>query len=249
MRRKFQSLIVHKFNSKFNYQPIPRVTIDGKRFYATPDGKKLPSVTTILDKTKSEESKAALHNWRRAVGTERAQQITTEAASRGTRMHTYLEKYIKEGAIPPRGSNPFSWPSYVMAQEVIEKGLVNVQEFWGIEVSLYFPAVYAGTTDGAGIHLNQESILDYKQTNRPKRREWIEDYFMQLTAYAEAHNELHGTRIKKGVILMCVKPDLDANHNITGRPQYQEFVLEGQEFEKYRSEWWKKVEQYYMLNM
>jgi genome maintenance exonuclease 1 len=164
-------------------------------------------------------------------------------------MHTYLEKYIKEGVIPARGSNPFSWPSHVMAEEVVKKGLVNVSEFWGIEVPLYFPNVYAGTTDGAGIHLNDESILDYKQTNKPKKREWIEDYFMQLAAYAEAHNELHGTHIKKGVVLMCVKPDLDANHNIIGQPQYQEFVLEGAEFEKYRSLWWKKVEQYYLLNM
>jgi genome maintenance exonuclease 1 len=237
------------YNPKFNYQPIPRVVVEGKRFYATPDGKKLPSVTTILDKTKSEASKQALNQWRARVGTERAQQITTEAANRGTRMHTYLEKYIREGAIPPKGSNPFSWPSYIMAETVIKQGLVNVQEFWGIEVPLYFPNVYAGTTDGAGIHLNEESILDYKQTNKPKRREWIEDYFMQLCAYAEAHNELHGTRIKKGVVLMCVKPDLDANHNIVGQPQYQEFVLEGAEFEHYRTLWWKKVEQYYLLNM
>jgi genome maintenance exonuclease 1 len=136
-----------------------------------------------------------------------------------------------------------------MAETVIRDGLKNVNEFWGIEVPLYFPSVYAGTTDGAGIHLNEEAILDYKQTNKPKKREWIDDYFVQLCAYAEAHNELHGTRIRKGVILMCVKPDLDEQHNIVGKPQYQEFVLEGAEFEKYRTLWWKKVEQYYMLNM
>jgi genome maintenance exonuclease 1 len=237
------------YNPKFNYKPIPRVVVEGKRFYATPDGKNLPSVTTILDKTKSEEKKQILERWRKSVGYEKAQQITTEAANRGTRMHTYLEKYIKDGVIPPKGSNPFSWPSHVMAQEVVDKGLVNVSEFWGIEVPLYFPEVYAGTTDGAGIHLNQESILDYKQTNKPKKREWVDDYFLQLCAYAEAHNALHGTNIKKGVVLMCVKPDLDANHNIVGHPQYQEFVLEGAEFEKYRSLWWHRVEQYYLLNM
>jgi genome maintenance exonuclease 1 len=237
------------YNPKFDYQPVPRVVIEGKRFYATPDGNKLPSVTTILDKTKTEESKAALNAWRNRMGHERAQQITTEAANRGTRMHTYLEKYIKEGAIPQRGSNPFSWPSHIMAEEVVNKGLVNVNEFWGIEVPLYFPRVYAGTTDGAGIHLNEESILDYKQSNKPKKREYIDDYFMQLAAYAEAHNELFNTKIRKGVILMCVKPDLDEQHNIIGKPQYQEFVLEGAEFDKYRSLWWKRVEQYYMLNM
>ena len=108
---------------------MPRVVIEGKRFYATPDGNKLPSVTTILDKTKTEESKEALNRWRNNVGHARAQQITTEAANRGTRMHTYLEKYIKEGSIPARGSNPFSWPSHLMAEEVVKKGLVNVSEF------------------------------------------------------------------------------------------------------------------------
>lgn len=237
------------YNPKFNYQPIPRVVMDGKRFYATPDGKNLPSVTTILDKTKSQDKIDSLNRWRKSVGVEKAQQITTEAANRGTRMHTYLEDYVKTGAIKDRTSNPYSWPSHAMAHVVVEQGLKNVTEFWGIEVPLYFLGVYAGTTDGAGIHLHQEAILDYKQTNKPKRREWIEDYFVQLCAYAEAHNELHGTKIRKGVILMCVKPDLNEQMEIIKPPEYQEFVLEGAEFEQYRTMWWKRVEQYYMLNM
>ena len=236
------------YNPKFDYKPIPRVVLEGKRFYATPDGKNLPSVTTILDKTKSEESKEALNRWRRSVGAEKAQQITTEAANRGTRMHTYLEQYVRDGAIKDPGSNPYTWPSHAMAKVVVDKGLKNVNEFWGIEVPLYFPSIYAGTTDGAGIHLNEEAILDYKQTNKPKKREWIDDYFVQLCAYAEAHNELHGTKIRKGVILMCVKPDLDEQFNIIKPPEYQEFVLEGAEYDKYRDLWWRKVEQYYLLN-
>ena len=236
------------YNPKFEYKLIPRVTIDGKRFYETPDGNKLPSVTTILDKTKSQEKIQALNNWRKRVGVEKAQEITTEAANRGTRMHTYLEQYVKDGMIKERGSNPFSWPSHAMAQVVIDQGLRNVNEFWGIEVPLYFPGIYAGTTDGAGMHLNQEAILDYKQTNRPKKREWIDDYFVQLCAYAEAHNEVYGTKIRKGVILMCVKPDIDDNNTIIKPPEYQEFVLEGAEYDKYRDQWWRKVEQYYLLN-
>ena len=237
------------YNPKFEYKLIPRVTIDGKRFYETPDGNKLPSVTTILDKTKSQEKIQALNNWRKRVGAEKAQQITTEAANRGTRMHTYLEQYVKDGMIKERGSNPFSWPSHAMAQVVIDQGLRNVNEFWGIEVPLYFPGIYAGTTDGAGMHLNQEAILDYKQTNRPKKREWIDDYFVQLCAYAEAHNEVYGTKIRKGVILMCVKPEIDHNNSIIKPPEYQEFVLEGAEYDKYRDQWWRKVEQYYLLNI
>lgn len=233
--------------NRFNYQPIPREQVDGKRLYATPDGKKLPSVTTILEKTKPEEKKQALQEWRNRVGHAQAQAITTEAANRGTRMHNYLEHYVKTGEMKELPGNPFAVPSYVMAECVIAQGLVNkVDEFWGVEVPLYFPGIYAGTTDGAGIHLQEESILDYKQTNRAKKREWIEDYFLQLCAYAEAHNELYGTKIRKGVILMCVKPETDANMTITKPPEYQEFVLAGAEFELYRQLWWQRVEQYYM---
>ena len=235
------------YNPKFNYQSLDRELVDGQRLYSTPGGR-VPSVTTILDRTKPEEKKKALQEWRNRVGHVQAQAITTEAANRGTRMHSYLEHFVKTGTKKDKGSNPFSWASHAMAETVIDQGLVNVNEFWGVEVPLYFPNIYAGTTDGCGLHLNEESILDYKQTNRPKKREWVEDYFLQLCAYAEAHNELYGTNIRKGVILMCVKPEVDAGGNIIGPPQYQEFLLQGAEFEMYRQLWWQRVEQYYLLN-
>ena len=157
------------YNPKFNYHELSRTTEEGKRLYSTPDGSRVPSVTTILDKTKPEEKKAALNEWRKRVGVENAQKITTEAANRGTRMHTYLEDYIKQGQLKDRGSNPFGWASHAMAQTVIEDGLVNVDEFWGVEIPLYFPKLYAGTTDCVGIHKKDESILDFKQTNKPKQ--------------------------------------------------------------------------------
>jgi genome maintenance exonuclease 1 len=232
------------YKPRFNYQPIPRENVNGRRLYATPDGNKLPSVTTILDATKSEESKRALQNWRARVGTEAAQAITTEAANRGTRMHTYLEQYVKEGAIRERGTNPFSWASHAMAHTVVKHGLKNVSEFWGIEVPLYFPKVYAGTTDGAGIHLNEEAILDYKQTNKPKKREWIDDYFIQLAAYAAAHNETHATAIDCGVILMAQQPALLADGSLD-KPVYTEYMIEGDEFAHWTNEWMKRVDMYY----
>ena len=163
------------YNPKFAYHELSRTSEDGKRLYLTPDGKRVPSVTTVLEKTKPEEKKAALQQWRNRVGHAQAQAITTEAANRGTRMHTYLEHYVKTGELKDRGSNPFGWASHAMAQTVIEDGLANVSEFWGVEIPLYFPSLYAGTTDGCGIHLGDESILDYKQTNKPKKQEWIED--------------------------------------------------------------------------
>lgn len=231
---------------KFNYVSLSKTTIDGQRKYGSPDGHYLPSVTTILAATKSEEKKQALNQWRKKVGQEKAQQITTEAANRGTKMHTFLETYVKEGKIANKPGNIFHHASWHMAESVIKQGLVNCNEFWGVEVPLYFPQIYAGTTDCVGIHNGTESIIDFKQTNKPKKREWIEDYFLQLCAYATAHNELHATNIKKGVIMMCVKPEESNSGLITGSATYQEFILEGSEFEYYTNAWWKCVEKYYM---
>jgi genome maintenance exonuclease 1 len=235
------------YNPKFNYHELSRTTEEGKRLYSTPDGSRVPSVTTILDKTKPEEKKAALNEWRKRVGVENAQKITTEAANRGTRMHTYLEHYVKEGELKDRGSNPFGWASHAMAQTVIEDGLINVDEYWGVEVPLYFPKLYAGTTDCVGIHQKDQSILDFKQTNKPKKAEWIEDYYLQLTAYALAHNEVYGTNIRKGVVLMCVKPPVDDMGNPLSRPVYQEFTLESKDFDYWSDQWWRRLEQYYMM--
>jgi len=236
---------------KYEYQALQRsVDMDSNmRVYHSPDGGKLPSVTTVLDRTKPEEARQALQNWRNRVGHQQAQAITTEAASRGTRMHTYLENYIKANKIIEMTTNPYSWASMAMAKTVVDQGFTNrISEVYGVEIPLYFPRLYAGTTDGVGLHLGEEAILDYKQTNKPKKREWIGDYFLQLTAYALAHNEVYGSNIRKGVILMCVKPEQDANLVITAPPQYQEFILEGEEFDHYTNEWWKRLELYYLTN-
>jgi len=230
---------------RFDYAPLARVNEQGSRLYITPDHARLPSVTTILDRTKPAEKRIALENWRRRVGPDTAQQITTEAANRGTRMHTYLEHYVINSVQKDRGTNPFGWASHAMAEVVIAQGLGRVDEFWGTEVPLYFPRIYAGTTDCVGVHEGQEAILDFKQTNRPKRTEWIEDYFLQLAAYAEAHNEVYGTRIRRGVILMCAKPDVDDQGNVITEPQYQEWIIEGAEFDQWCQRWWIRVEQYY----
>jgi genome maintenance exonuclease 1 len=222
---------------KYNYVPINRESVEGRRLYATPDGSKVPSVTTILDKTKPEESRIALANWRRSVGEAKAQQITTEAANRGTRMHKYLEDYVKGEVLKESVTNPYAQQSLDMAKIVIDKGFPKINEVWGVEVPLYFPGLYAGTTDCCGVHDGDEAILDYKQTNKPKKREYIDDYFIQLTAYAMAHNEVHGTNIRKGVILMCSKDF-----------EYQEFILEPKDFDYWQDRWLTRVEQYYREN-
>jgi genome maintenance exonuclease 1 len=231
---------------RYQYTKLSRDDSTGKRLYACPDGTKVPSVTTVLDKTKPEEAKQALLNWRRSVGEAKAQQITTEAANRGTRMHTFLERYVKGEGIRDTVSNPYAQQSLLMAKKVIEEGFDPITEIWGSEVPLYYPELYAGTTDCVGIHDGEPSILDFKQTNKPKKLEWIEDYYLQITAYALAHNSVYGTDIRKGVIMMCVRPP-EIQPGQWGEPQYQQFVLESKDFDYWSHRWFDRVEQYYSL--
>jgi genome maintenance exonuclease 1 len=230
---------------RYNYTPLDRTTIDGKRHYCLPDGSKVPSVTTILDRTKPAEAREALARWRKSVGEQRAQEITTEAANRGTRMHAYLEHYVLTSEMKPLPGNPFAHPSWFMSAEVILNGLQHVDEFWGTEVPLYYSGLYAGTTDLIGTWKGQPAILDFKQSNKVKKREYITDYFLQLAAYAAAHNEMHGTDINTGVILMAVQPKLLEDGSYT-QPEYLEFVIEGKEFAYWADEWMKRVELYYL---
>ena len=219
---------------QYDYGSLKRKSVDGRRMYSTPDGLAVPSVTTILDKTKPEQAKKALREWKKRVGETKAAEITKEAAGRGTRMHAWLEQYVKEDRIDEPGSNPYSQQSHKMANIIVEQGLCNATEFWGTEVPLYFPQVYAGTTDCLGVYNGKPAILDFKQTNKPKKTEWIGDYFMQLCAYAAAHNEVHGTDIQQGVILMC-----------SADFQYQTWTIEGEDFEEYSRQWWTRVGEYY----
>jgi genome maintenance exonuclease 1 len=226
---------------KFEYLALSRSTQNGRREYLTPDGQRVASVTTILDATKPQEARQALEAWRQNVGQERAKQITTEAANRGTRMHKYLEDYIKGEPLKESVSNPYAQESLNMAKTVIAAGFGHISEVWGNEVPLYFPELYAGTTDCVGVHNGHPSIIDFKQSNKPKRREWIDDYFLQLTAYALAHNEVHGTDIKRGVVMVCVKPQPGQ------QPDYQEFVLEPEDFGMWTERWCDRVSEYYRL--
>ena len=219
---------------KYEYSPIDRVTtIDRKRHYKLPDGSSVPSVTTILDATKSKEKREALANWKKRVGTEQAQQISTEAANVGTLMHKNLELYINSDKRKV-GSNQIHQQAYSMSNVIIAEGFRQVAEIYGTEVSLYASGLYAGTTDCVGLWNGKLAILDFKQTNKPKKREWVDDYFCQLTAYAQAHNEMFDTEINTGVILMC-------SRDLT----YQEFVIEGKEFDVMAESWNDKVAQYY----
>lgn len=217
---------------KFDYQAISRSSVDGKRMYLCPDGNAVASVTTILDSTKD---KSHLIEWRKKVGEETAKMITKEASGIGTRMHKFLEDYVNTGEWKDPGSNPYSQQAHQMAQTVYENGLKYVDEIWGSEVNLYHPKIYAGTTDLIGTMKGQPAIMDFKQTNKPKRKEYIEDYFLQLVAYAEAHNQVYSTNIRAGHILMCSRDF-----------QYQQFDITPASYDKYKKIWWNRVEEYYI---
>ena len=220
-----------KKNNCYKYPKTQREKIEGKRHYVF-DKEKLPSVTTILDITQPAEKRESLAKWRQREGEANAARIVATSAARGTAMHKILEMYILEQGYLDETN--VGKQAHNMAVQVIQNGLSNVTEYYGTECTLYYPGLYAGQTDLVGIHKGQDAIIDFKQTNKPKRKEWIGDYCLQLAAYAMAHNMLFNTKITKGVIMMCSKDNY-----------YQEFVMEGLEFQKHMHNFLRRVDEYY----
>ena len=208
-----------------------RSLIDGKRHYDIKE-EKLPSVTTILSATQSDEKRKSLADWRARMGPQYADRVKDLAAMRGTAMHRYLEAFIDGSG--HKDLTSIGREAEGMAKRIIESGLGELDEVWGQEVTLYYPGLYAGATDIVGVYGGQPAIIDFKQTNKPKKREWITDYFCQLGAYCMAHNYVYGTKIQKGVILMCSKDLL-----------FQKFEVEGNDFVKHQHDFLRKIDQYY----
>lgn len=215
-------------NNKYDYKPLSRVDHPSGRRYIVGEGRALPSVTTILSKTKD---MTHILEWRESVGEAEAARITAEASGLGNNMHNLLEKYIlgqeMKGQIMAMS----------LAKLIIKKGLCNVNEVWGTEVGLYSKELYAGTTDLVGLHNGIPSIMDFKNSRQEKKKEWIEDYFLQCCAYSLCHNEMYGTDIKRGVIMMA-----------TREGKYLEFIIEGNEFDYYTNRWLNKLEEYYKIS-
>ena len=219
------------WNKKFKYPRSIRSLIQGSRHYDIGDTK-LPSVTTIISATQSEEKRQSLAKWKARLGATAADRVRDLAALRGTAMHTFLEAYVK--GTGHKDLTSIGKEAEFMAKKVIESGLGDLEELWGLEVTVYYPDLYAGATDVVGIYSNKDSIVDFKQTNKPKKREWIEDYFLQLGAYAMAHNHIYDTKINQGVILMCSKDGF-----------FQKFVVDGKEFVQCQWEFLRRVDKYY----
>ena len=218
------------FVKAIDYHELKQVNKNGKRVYETPSGT-TPSVTTILSKTKDQ---TGLNEWKKRVGEQEAQRIVTEAAGVGTALHNNLEKFLAgEKRVP--GNNLVHVQANKMADIIIENGIADVDEVWGIEQGLYYPEMYSGTTDLCGVYKGQPSIMDFKQPNKPKKKEWVDDYYLQMAAYATAHNKVYGTNIREGHIFMCSR-DL----------QYQQFDLWPNEFDYWADQWLDRVAEYYI---
>ena len=219
------------WNKLYTYPRSVREILKGGRHYDVND-EKLPSVTTILQATQSIEKAESLARWASRVGQVEADRIKNTAAKRGTAMHSYLETYLQGGKI--LDLRDVGREASSMAETIIAKGFNDLAEVWGVECTLHYPGLYAGQTDMCGIYQGRESMIDFKQTNKPKKVEWIDDMFLQLVAYATAHDQVYGTKIEQGVILMCTPDNF-----------FQRFIVNGSEFREYKWKWLQKVSDYY----
>ena len=220
-----------KWNKLYKYPKCTRSLIEGNRHYDI-NQEMLPSVTTIIQETQSDEKKASLANWRQRVGENEAEKIKNTAAARGTLMHSFLEYYVRGDKLLDLSDE--GQVASGMGQVIIDQGFSELKEIWGSEVTLFYPGLYAGSTDLCGIYSEHESIIDFKQTNKPKRKEWIDDYFVQLGAYAMAHDVIYNTCVDQGVILMCSKDGF-----------FQKFISNGEEFTRFKHKFLEKVGQFY----
>ena len=222
-----------KIVNKYSYPKSSRAKLDGLRHY-TIDGsqKKLPSVTTVLGQTQPKEKQESLERWRNKVGLREAQKITRDAAIRGTAMHKYLEDLIRGQR--SLDLTPLGVEATKMAEIIVERGLNDCSEIYGIEATLYYPNLYAGSVDLVAKYKDKVSIIDFKQTNKPKQREWIGDYFLQMAAYGMAHDAVYGTSIEQGVIMMCSKDGY-----------YQQFMIEGDEFRQAKHKFLGRLDEFY----
>ena len=218
-----------KWENKYEYKQYTRDDDHGPRTYAVKD-KKVPSVTTILSATQSEEKRKSLDAWRARVGYQEAQRITQQAATRGTEMHYVLENYIK--GVGYFNLSKDGAQARMMAHTIIDN-LEPLKIIYGSEVSLAYDDQWAGSTDLVANYKDRPYIVDFKQSNKLKREEWVEDYYYQLAAYSLAHKKSHGP-IEGGLVAMCTK-DL----------QFQSFELDQTRLAEYEEKWFERVKRYY----
>ena len=219
-----------KKNDKYTYLTGTRIEDHGSRLYDV-NGDRLPSVTTILGKTKDQQF---IKDWKAKVGEQEAERIKNLSSNRGTAMHKFLEQYIL--GVGYDDLTELGQKAKTMANKIMEVGLAPVEEYYGSEVTLYYPGLYAGSTDLVCSHNGKDTVVDFKQSNRPKKKEWIDDYYLQIAAYCMAHDYVHNSQIEQGIIMVCT-PDL----------YYQEFIVSGPELRQAKHKFLKRLDMYHDL--
>ena len=175
-------------------------TINGKRKYVTPDDNIYPSITTIL----GEFSKASIQAWRKRVGETEANKVSGKASRRGTSVHSVCEAYIKNEDKYFDGQTPH----VVELFKTIEPFLERIDNVHGVELGLYSDHFgVAGRTDLIAEFDGTLSVIDYKTSNRTKKKEWCESYFAQGSFYAIAYEELTQIPVSQVVIVIAVDND------------------------------------------
>ena len=210
--------------NKFNYPKLERLDTDIGRHYLDSDNKPVPSVTTVLSGTS--KSKDGLIQWRNRVGDEEADRIIKQSTDIGTAVHEAIEKFLnKEG-----WDNFENTSDQILAKNIsnkfIKDALKGITEIWGLEVGLILDNLYAGTADCVGLYRDIPTLIDFKTAKKIKKRDWIEDYFLQGCAYANAHNVMFGTDIQQIVILMV-------DRNLI----FQEYIVRPTEFSYLTRKW------------
>ena len=215
-------------NDKFKYPILERVDTEIGRHYLDSNNKPVPSVTTVLSGTS--KSKDGLLQWRNRVGEEEAERIIKQSTDIGTAVHEAIENYLNGKFWDNFEETHDQLLAKKMSNKFIIDGLKGITEIWGLEVGLVLDNLYAGTADCVGEYQGIPTLIDFKTAKKIKKREWIEDYFLQGCAYANAHNVMFGTKIEQIVILMVDRNSI-----------FQEFVVRPTEFSFLTKKWKKRL--------
>jgi|TARA_B100000405_G_scaffold295154_1_gene248900 genome maintenance exonuclease 1 len=212
---------------KYSYPNLERVEENEMRFYKDSNNDLVPSVTTVLDAT---GDKSGITQWRRKVGPAQADAIVQESTLIGSAVHEAIENYLlgKSWSNFTEDRNGFLAKS--ISSKFISSCLNGIDEVWGLESGLILDGLYAGTADCIGVYKGLPAIIDFKTAKKLKRKDWIEDYFLQCSAYANAHNVMFETSINDLVILMVDRDLL-----------FKEFHIKKDEFSLYTDKWKKRL--------
>ena len=214
--------------NKYQYPELQRIENSLGRFYIDSNNNEVPSVTTVLDNMS--DKKASLKEWRNRVGDIEADRVMNEATDIGSMVHLSLETYLNGIDEDIFTDNSIGNMAKRMSKKLIDDALVNISEVYGLEVHLVLNKLYAGTADCIGVIDGKDTIIDFKTSKRIKKKEWIDDYFLQGCAYANAHNIMFETDISQVAILM-VDRDL----------MYKKFLIKDNEFKHFTNLWKQKL--------